>query len=302
MHEETWGIPIAVDLFFTGVGGGSFILSAMASRRNGEGWETCSQGTALLAPLAIFVGLSMLILDLGYPSRFWMTLRTFNLHSPMSIGSWLLSLFAIVALLFALYWLPASVRARIPWVGTLTIWKKVRWRNRLGMIGTVLAVGVCVYTGVLLSVTVIPLWRSLSLAVLFLLSAITTGFAGGGMVMLCLSKKMNSDIMAGPFQFIRRSYRIVLPFYLLVALGFSLWPTLVPDLSPAFNPLTRGWSGLVWWFGVMGVGWLVPYFLVLKARTIPLRQAWVLFSCLLIGGFLLRLVLVLGGQSTFPPS
>jgi formate-dependent nitrite reductase membrane component NrfD len=240
----------------------------------------------------------MLILDLGYPSRFWMTLRTFNLHSPMSIGSWLLSLFVIVALLFALYWLPASVRAKIPWVGTLTIWKKVRWRNRLGMIGTVLAVGVCIYTGVLLSVTVIPLWRSLILAVLFLLSAIMTGFAGGGMVMLCLSKKMNSNIMAGPFQFIRQSYRIVLVFYLLVALGFSLWPTIVPGPSaaPASNTLTRGWSGLVWWLGVMGIGWLVPFILVLKPRKIPLRQAWVLFSSLLVGGFLLRLVLILGGQ------
>ena len=296
MPEETWGIPIALDLFFTGVGGGSFILGAMASRRNGKGWETCSQGAALLAPLAIFAGLSMLILDLGYPSRFWMTLRTFNPHSPMSIGSWLLSLFAIVTLLFALYWLPVPVRARIPWVSTLTIWKNVQWRDRLGMIGMVLAVGVCVYTGVLLSATVIPLWRSLSLAVLFLLSAITTGFAGGGMVMLCLSKKMNSDIMAGPFQFIRRSYRIVLTFYLLVAIGFSLWPTRVPGPSPAFNIVTTGWSGLFWWLGIMGVGWLVPYILVLKAKTIPLQQAWVLFSCLLIGGFLLRFVLVLRGQ------
>jgi polysulfide reductase chain C len=300
MHEETWGIPIAIDLFFTGVGGGSFILSAMASRRNGKGWETCSQGSALLAPLAIFVGLSMLILDLGYSSRFWMTLRVLNLYSPMSIGSWLLSLFVIVALLFALYWLPVSTRARIPWVSSLLIWRKVRWRNRLGVIGMVLAVGVCVYTGVLLSVTAIPLWRSLSLAVLFLLSAITTGFAGGGMVMLCLSKKMNSDIMAGPSQLIGRSYRIVLPFYLLVALGFSLWPILDPTPSPASNALTGGWSGWVWWFGVIGVGWFVPYFLVLKARTISVRQAWVLFSCLLTGGFLLRLVLVLGGQGASP--
>jgi formate-dependent nitrite reductase membrane component NrfD len=118
------------------------------------------------------------------------------------------------------------------------------------------------------------------------------------MVMLCLSKNMNSDIMAGPFQFIVRSYRIVLTFYLLVALGFSLWPTLDPAPSPASNTLTGGWSGLVWWSGVMGIGWLIPYILVLKARTIPLRQAWILFSCLLIGGFLLRLVLVLGGQGT----
>jgi formate-dependent nitrite reductase membrane component NrfD len=294
MPEETWGLPIAVDLFFTGLGGGSFILSAMASRRNGDGWEVCSQGAALLAPLAVLAGLSMLILDLGYPSRFWMTLRTFNPHSPMSIGSWLLSFFAIVALLFALYWLPVTVRAKIPWVSTLTIWKKVRWRDRLGMVGMVLAVGVCVYTGVLLSATVIPLWRSLSLAVLFLLSAIATGFAGGGMVMLCLSKKMNS--VARPLQFIMRSYRIILPFYLLVALGFSLWPTPLPDPSPGFNSLTRGWSGWVWWFGVIGIGWLVPFILVLKARTVPLRQAWALFGCLLIGGFLLRLVLVLRGQ------
>lgn len=298
MIEGTWGIPISIDLFFTGVGGGSFILSVIASRRNGEGWETCSRSAALLAPLATFVGLSMLILDLGYPSRFWMTLRMFNLYSPMSIGAWLLSLFVLVGIFFALYQLP-GVLTKIPWVGTMTMWREARWRDRIGVIGIVLAIGVCVYTGILLSVTVIPLWRNLSLIFLFLLSAITTGFAGGGMVTLCLSKKLHSDLMAEPFHFIRRSYRIVLTFYLLVVLGFSLWSVLVPGPSIESSILTRGWSGLIWWLGVIGIGLVVPFVLVLKARAIPIRKEWVLFICLLTGGFLLRLVLVLGGQVAF---
>lgn len=295
MHERTWGIPIAVDLFFTGVAGGSFILSAIASRRKGEGWRICSRSAALLTPLAIFVGLSMLLLDLGYSSRFWITLSVFNLYSPMSIGVWLLSLFALVAILFALYCLP-EVRAKIPWVSKMTLWKELRWRDGLGMIGMILAIGVCVYTGVLLSVTVIPLWQNLSLALLFLLSAITTGFAGGGMVTLCLSKKTNLDPIEKPFQFIRRSYRIILILYLLVVLAFSLWPILVHDPTSESNILMRGWSGLIWWLGVIGIGLVVPYVLVVKARAIPMRQVFILFSCVLIGGFLLRLVLVLGGQ------
>jgi formate-dependent nitrite reductase membrane component NrfD len=178
----------------------------------------------------------------------------------------------------------------------MTIWKDARWRYRLGVIGTVLAVGVCVYTGVLLSVSVIPLWRSLSLTVLFLLSAITTGFAGGGIMALCLSKKKNSDLMADPFLFIRRSYRIILTLYLVVVLGFSLWPALFPGPSSSSYTLMRGWSGLIWWLGVIGIGLLVPYILVLRVRVIPTQQAWVLFSCLLIGGFLLRFVLVFVGQ------
>ena len=162
MHEITWEMPVAVDLFFAGLGAGSFCLGAMTSGRKGAGWEACSRMSSLLAPVSIVLGLSMLILDLRNKPRFWMTLTVFNAHSPMSIGVWLLSAFFLVSLVFALYGMP-SIRQRIPWIGKLGIWSRSGWKNGLSGAGILLALGVMVYTGVLLAASSVPLWRNLSL-------------------------------------------------------------------------------------------------------------------------------------------
>jgi polysulfide reductase chain C len=296
MSEIPWGIPVAVDLFFAGVGAGSFCLGAIASRKKGAGWEACFRMASLLAPLAVAIGLSMLIMDLRNKPRFWMTLTRFNASSPMSIGVWLLTAFFLVSLIFALYGLPESSRQRIPGIGRLCIWNQKEWKNRIGITGFPLALAVPVYTGALLSVSVIPLWRNPGLPLLFFLSSIATGFAGGALLGMSLLGRKNRDAMEEPLRFLKRSYRMILPFYLLMVV--LLVSTLV--ISPvsrtdALNLLT-GWIGFIWWAGVVGIGIIVPLILVLKKKAIELHYAWLLFSCLLIGGFLLRMVLVIAGQ------
>ncbi len=296
MSEITWGIPVVMDLFFAGLGAGSFCLGAITSKKKGLGWEACSRMASFLAPLAVVIGLSMLILDLRYKTRFWMTLGVLNLNSPMSIGVWLLSAFFLVSILFALYGFPAPVRQQIPWLGKLSVWDRVEWKNRLAGIGVLLALGVSVYTGVLLAVSFIPLWRSLVLPPLFFLSALSTGFAGGAGLGMITWRKRNLSAMEEPLRFLRRSYRIILPFYLLAALGlvFPLLFTPIPR-TEAIHFLT-GWSGLIWWVGVVGVGIIVPLILVFRKEEAQAGHLWLLFSCLLAGGFLLRLILVLAGQ------
>jgi formate-dependent nitrite reductase membrane component NrfD len=296
MNEITWEIPVAVDLFFAGVGAGSFCLGAITARKKGPGWEACSRMSSFLAPLAVVMGLSMLILDLRNKTRFWMTLRVLNASSPMSIGVWLLSAFFLVSLIFALYGLPVSNRKRIPWIGTLSVWNRLEWKNTLGIVGILLALGVSVYTGVLLLVSIVPLWRNLSLPLLLFLSAISTGFAGGTILAMLSLGRGNPDVMKEPLRFIKRSYRVILPFYLLMAFAFvsSLIISSVSRTDAIY--LITGWSGFIWWAGVIGVGILVPLIFVMKKEAIAKRRAWVIFGCVLIGGFLLRIVLILAGQ------
>ena len=296
MHETTWGFPVVMDLFFAGLGAGSFCLGAIASRREGQGWIACSRMASFLAPLAVLVGLSMLVIDLGYKSRFWMTLTGFNVDSPMSVGTYLLSLFLVVSILFAFYDLPVSLRNRIPWVGKLPVWKRREWRNRLGGVGCVLALGVSVYTGVLLSASVIPLWRTLILPFLFFLSALASGFAGGTVLAMASLAGKNPGAMAEPIQFLKQGYRVILPLYLLVALVFVLSQAIAPESRGATLGLMSGWNGLLWWLGVLGIGIAFPLSMVFGRRQIELHRAWVLFSSVLVGGFLLRLVLVYSGQ------
>ena len=298
MHEITWGFPVVLDLFFAGLGAGSFCLGAIVSRKEGQGWDACSRMASFLAPLAVLVGLSMLVIDLGYKSRFWMTLTGFNVNSPMSMGAYLLSAFFVVSIVFAFYWLPASFRQRIPWIGKLSMWDRLECRNRLGVIGILLALGVSVYTGVLLSASVIPLWRNLSLTLLFFLSALSSGFAGGAMLGMMSLARTNPEAMAGPFHFLKQSYRVILPSYLLVALVFVLSLAIAPESRRAAFDLMTRWSGLLWWLGVIGLGVVFPWVIVLGKGRMRVHRAWYLFTSLLVGGFLLRLVLVYSGQGT----
>jgi len=292
----TWGILVVIYLFLAGLGAGSFCLGAVTSRRKGQGWEACSRTAFLLAPLAIFIGLWMLIFDLRYETRFWRTLTVLNVESPMSVGVWLLSAFFLVSFLSAIFWLPASGRRQIPWIGTLSVWNRPEWKRRLGVIGIPIALGVSVYTGVLLSATVIPLWRNLSLPLLFFLSALSLGNEAGAILGMASLGKMNRDAMEGPLQFLKRAYRIILPLYLFTALFFVSIPAIASISRTDLFHFVTGWSGLIWWVGVVGIGILVPWILVLTRGKEPVRHVWIFSSCMLAGDFLLRLVLILAGQ------
>jgi polysulfide reductase chain C len=162
--------------------------------------------------------------------------------------------------------------------------------------GVVLALGVSVYTGVLLSVSVIPLWRNVSLPFLFFLSALASGFAAAAVLALVSLTRTNQEAMTEPIQFLKKGYRVILPLYLLVALFFVLSQAIAPESRGEALGLMTGWNGLLWWLGAIGVGIAFPLNVVFSKKAIGVRRAWVLFSSVLVGGFLLRLVLVYSGQ------
>jgi protein NrfD len=232
-----------------------------------------------------------LILDLRNKARFWMTLRVLNVNSPMSIGVWLLSVFFLVSLTFALYGLPVSIRRKIPGIGNLSAWNRLEYKNALGTAGIFLALGVSVYTGVLLLVSVIPFWRNLTLPLLLFLSAISTGFAGGAILAMLVLSKENPDAMKEPIRFIKKSYRTILPFYLLMAIAFIYTAYRTDALY-----MLSGLGELIWWAGVVGLGIVIPWVLAARREGVQIRHDWLLFGFVLAGGFLLRIVLVLAGQ------
>jgi formate-dependent nitrite reductase membrane component NrfD len=159
-----------------------------------------------------------------------------------------------------------------------------------------LALGVSVYTGVLLLVSIIPLWRNLSLPLLLFLSALSTGFAAGMILTMLSLRKRNPDAIEEPLRFIRHSYRTILPLHLLMVLVFVFSLALSSFSRTNAIHLITGWSGLIWWAGVIGLGIVVPLIFVMRGEGIKVRHYWFLFGCILIGGFLLRIVLVLAGQ------
>jgi polysulfide reductase chain C len=294
MREIAWGMPVVVYLFLAGLGAGGFCFGMIASKRSGPGWESCSRMAFLMSPLAIFAGLLMLIFDLRYKVRFWRTLTVLNFDSPMSVGVWLLSAFFLASLLSAMFWLPASARNRIPWIGSWSGWNRPQWRKRLGLLGMPLALGVSVYTAVLLSATIVPLWRNLSLPFFFFISALSLGIEGGAILGMMSLKFRDRKDMEEPLRFLRSSYRVILPLYFFAAILFLVF--LFSSAAEVFFHFITGWSGLIWWVGVVGIGILLPMTMVMRKSKIPMHHAWFFSGCLLLGDFLLRFVLIMSGQ------
>ena len=296
MSEITWGMPIVLYLFFAGVAAGAFCFAALTVGKHGDGFLACSRAAALLVPPALTFGLAMLIIDLGYKPRFWFTMTRFNMVSPMSLGVWLLILFSAIATLYAIFWIPAAERERIPVIGRWPLWSRQSIRDALGWVGVPVALLVAIYTGVLLSTTSIPLWRNAALPVVFCFSAMDTGFAGGVLLALLFSPGKRQEIIAGPFEWLEGSYRILLPAYFLAILGYFLLFFVPVMRSEVVIPLITGCSGLIWWLGVIGVGMLLPLFFGLSKAKTTLFKVFIVLGAPLAGGFLLRLVLVYTGQ------
>lgn len=296
MHEITWAMPVVLDLFFAGLAAGAFCFAVLASRRGGEGFPASARAAAFLAPVSVGFGLSMLILDLRYKTRFWFTMTVFNPDSPMSLGVWLLTVFSLIAAVYAIFWLPAGLRERLPVIGSWPVWSRQPLRDALGLAGTPIALLVSIYTGVLLSATSIPLWRNPALPALFCLSSMATGFAAGLLSALLFSPAERQAIIAGPFRWLRASFRVLLPAYLLAALAYVLLFIVSETRRADVIPLITGSTGLIWWVGVVGVGMLAPLVVGFRKVKASPATAYAALGALLVGGFLLRFVLVFTGQ------
>ncbi len=176
-----WENDIPAYLFTGGVAAGSSLLAAGASLTGRAALRRSGRWSALAALLA---SLAALIHDLGRPARFLHMLRTFKPTSPMSVGTWILSLHAPLAGLAA----AAEVAALLPERSTPSRLRgPVRLLRRLdtpvGLAAGLTAPPVAAYTAVLLSDTATPSWHEAYRELPFVFCA-SAAAASGGLAMV----------------------------------------------------------------------------------------------------------------------
>jgi hypothetical protein len=148
-----WEHDIAYYLFTGGVAGGSAILGAGADLTGRPGLRRVARLGSLTG---LLLSVLFLIKDLGKPSRFFNMLRVAKLTSPMSVGTWILSLHGPFAGLAAV----AEIVGMLPrsWQrGPLGLVLKLG--TPAGVMGAFTAPPVAAYTAVLLSDTATPAWH-----------------------------------------------------------------------------------------------------------------------------------------------
>ena len=78
-------------------------------RSNSSIWDAMIKAGAVVAPTAIFLGLLLLVVDLGRPLSFYWLLIRYNITSVMSLGVLFLLIYAPIVMVFMLLVFERSV-------------------------------------------------------------------------------------------------------------------------------------------------------------------------------------------------
>jgi formate-dependent nitrite reductase membrane component NrfD len=301
-----WGWYIVVYFFLGGIAGGAAFLSGLLDLLGDRVDRRMTRIGYLIALVAILIGGPLLIVDLTRPERFWHMIwksdtggPMFKYYSAISLGVWIgLAFFIFVALAAAASLADMrrggeQARSRDEAVSSSTpasgndyddfstsLFRKI---VALGCILTGSALAG--YTGLVLTGSNRPLWGdSAWITLLFLLS----GISAGGAAMILFGWRQGHP---GTVRWIEQmeAYSSVLELIVLAIIAATIWSVVRVVWSGAW--------GAILLFGVGVLGIVAP--IVLYARPRALGSATVPIAALLvlIGGFLLRTVVILSSEA-----
>jgi len=289
-----WTWEIAFYLFLGGMAAGIMLLAAWAVLgRKGQTLPFAHDRFALWAPIVLSLGMTTLFLDLEYKLHVFRFYTSFQPSSPMSWGAWILVLVYPLMLLQTL----STVRAGYPTLaalverlpgGTPLLDACEDRRRAIAWLVVPLAVGLGIYTGVLLSAfSARPFWNSAVLGPLFLISGMSTAAV--------------MPILAGVGRPERHVFEMVdmgLIGIELVLIGLFLvgLATGAAQHLSGLDLVTGGAYTVPFWLWFVLPGLLVPVvFEVLGRRGM---RGLALAAALLVvyGGFMLRYLMVEIGQ------
>jgi formate-dependent nitrite reductase membrane component NrfD len=264
--EHHWGWLVAIYLFLGGMGAGSFLIASAfeltGTRYRYEYCPTSLVGAGVSGPL-ILIGTVLLIFDLGAGLREpWRILLMFiNFSSVMTWGIWILTLFLPVAFLYGLLEVMqvhpgvlAWARKRLRILPEMLPYRRIK--RIVCSVGSVLAIGTAIYTGVLLSVVeAVPLWSTPVLPALFLVSAVSTGMA--------LTFDLTATLAVPEIH--RRYTHMPLIHMLFIGLETALLALLLllslnqgGEAAESAKLILQGNRSVVFWMLVVGFGLVYP--------------------------------------------
>lgn len=169
-----WQADIPAYLFLGGLAGGSSLLAAGADLTGRPRQRRAGRAVALGA---LAGSMFALIHDLGRPSRFHHMLRMAKPTSPMSVGTWILSVYGPFAGLAAVgefaHLLPEPLARGL--VGRLL----TAAARPSGVVAALIAPAVASYTAVLLTDTATPSWHEAKRELPFVFVGSAAAAAGG---------------------------------------------------------------------------------------------------------------------------
>lgn len=291
VHAPHWKWLIVVYFFLGGIASASYVIASVAELFGGRDARPIARVGRYISLATLLPCPLLLILDLGRPERFYYMLRVLKLRSPMSVGTWGLTIFGGFCGLSAL--IQAAQDGLLRPFRLLSRLLLALPRVAINSVGAVFGFFVGGYTGVLLAITAVPLWARnyLLLGPLFLASAMSNGAAA-----ITLALTLARGTSRRTLERLERLERWALLAELLLILSARA------NAGPVIaRPIREGRLGQLFRWGVLGGGIVAPLLLNLRSALggRPSRWRSALQSLLTLGGGLtLRYVMVMAGRAS----
>lgn len=207
-----WHEGIGFDALLNGMATGLFLVAAICELTLPAVFTPVSKIAFPVSLVLLLVDLVMLVLDLGDRTRFHHMLRVFKPRSPMSVGTWCLTIFS----------LPLTAAAAFSLLSLMGMNFEIA-RKLAVILGLLPGFGAAAYKGVLLSTNSQPGWKD---------ARWMGGYLTSSAILLGCSEMMVLSVLAGQAQavailrnaFITLLVLNVIPLCLLLA---NLRPTIV---------------------------------------------------------------------------
>jgi tetrathionate reductase subunit C len=288
-HDIPLGYFIAIYFYITGLHMGFYTTSVVATLLGREEWKPIGKIGAVGALIVLAVAPIFLLLDLSQPFRFWHLFTFINWRSSISWGTFFLTAYPPIGLIYAWCVLKGNYRAAKIW----------------GLFGFPIAISVHGYTGFILALAKgRAFWNTPINPILFLVSAMVSGLALMIIIMKVRAHYLEQDAEHKAADVgITNTLLTMMYLFLIVEIFLMACDVLVlansrKDEYEMFQLLTQGnWAPL--FLGVeLTLGGLIPLIL-LSVKRIRLHPAgqWVACSLILCGIMAMRIIIVVGGQS-----
>ncbi len=295
LKAPIWKWEIVWYFFFGGLAAGCYVIASIAALFGSKEDHVVVRTGYYLSLLTLVFCPPLLIKDLGKPERFLNMLRVFKVKSPMSMGVWGLLTFSLFSGLSGVIqaardgllgrWWGARLLAALP-------------QRLIAIPGSVFAIFLGSYTGVLLAATSVPLWsRSKLLGGIFISSALSTSVALVSFVL---------RLVGTPGKVLHKLERLEWSAMLLEIVGLLAFLRGSGRAARPLVGLQPQEHGRIFWRFMFGGGLVLPWLL----QTIVLlsggkrtsraggKGGAVISLLVLMGGYFLRRTLIDAGHSS----
>jgi molybdopterin-containing oxidoreductase family membrane subunit len=280
-----WGLWVAFYIYFIGLSAGSFLISTMIYVFGLKRFEPIGRIALFAALIALSTGLVFILIDLGHMERFW---TVFVNRSWTSVLEWEIHFYNLyLVILLAELWLlmrrdlirRGQQPGRVGMVCRILAFrskdlsdesaaKDLRMVRILGTLGVPVAIAVHGGTGAIFAVVKArPYWFTGLFPLIFIVSALASGGALITFIYAFFGRKdeQHSSLVNALGKMAAGFLALDLVFLaseLLVGLYGN-----VPDHIAVYRAIMFGPFWYVFWIGQLGLGALVPLFLIFNRRT-----------------------------------